>query len=181
MSDAAAADRYARAIFEIGQETGQMQALGEQMQRFAEHYEANADLRVVLSNPRIDEAQRESLIQALGARLGLAKTATDAVKLLSRKRRLSILDAVAKRLSELADDKSKVLRVLVRSARPLSSEYCERLSREIQSATGRSVMLEKSVDPSLIAGIVTQIGDNTIDGTVLGRLQSYEQRLLSNI
>jgi F-type H+-transporting ATPase subunit delta len=179
MSEAAAADRYARAIFELGQESGQVQALSEQIGLFASHYEQHTSLRTVLANPSVDEAQREGLIAALGSRLGLGRTATDSIKLLSRRRRLGVLSALAKRLGELADEKGQVLRVQVRSARPLSSEFCSRLAAEIQASTGRRVILEKSVDPALIAGIVTQIGDNTVDGTVSGRLQSYEQRLLS--
>lgn len=178
MSEAAAADRYARAIFEIGQESGQVQALSEQIGLFASHYEQHVSLREVLSTPSIDEAQREALIASLASRLGLGRVAVDAIKLLSRRRRLGVLSGVAKRLGELADDKAQVLRVQVRSARPLSSEFCARLSTEVQTATGRRVVLEKTVDPTLIAGIVTQIGDNTIDGSVFGRLQNYEQRLL---
>jgi F-type H+-transporting ATPase subunit delta len=179
MSDATAADRYARAIFELGTESGQVQALSEQIRLFASHYDQHQQLRQVLANPSVDEGQRETLIAALASRLGLGRTATDALKLLSRRRRLSVLGGIAKRLGEMADEKASVLRVRVRSARPLSSDFSARLAAEIQTATGKRVILEKSVDPTLIAGIVTQIGDNTIDGTLSGRLQSYEQRLLS--
>jgi F-type H+-transporting ATPase subunit delta len=178
MSDAAVADRYARAIFELGQETGQLQALSEQIRNVANLYKGSSELQSVLGNPVLEEGARNSLLSALGTRLGLSAQALNAVKLLAQRRRLSVLPQIAKRLSELADEKSGVLRVSVRSARPLAEDYFQRLVREIESATGRRVVLDKSVDPTLIAGVLTQIGDNTIDGTLVGRLQDYERKLL---
>ena len=40
-------------------------------------------------------------------------------------------------------------------------------------------MLQRKHDPSLIGGIVTRIGDNTIDGSIRGQLDEIERRLLS--
>jgi F-type H+-transporting ATPase subunit delta len=40
-------------------------------------------------------------------------------------------------------------------------------------------VLERKQDPSLIAGVITRIGDNTIDGSVRGRLADIEQKLRS--
>lgn len=178
MSDATVADRYARAIFELGEETGSLAMLSEQMKRFADEYEASRELRLVFSDPVLDEHQREKLAVAFAERLGMSPTAQNSVRLLARRRRLNVVKEIALALMRLSDEKRGVLRVRVRSAQPLSDEYVNKLTKEIQSATGRSIVLEKSVEPSLIAGVLTQIGDNTIDGTVRGRLEDYEQKLL---
>jgi F-type H+/Na+-transporting ATPase subunit alpha len=45
--------------------------------------------------------------------------------------------------------------------------------------TGRKVVLERKQDPTLIAGVVTRIGDNIIDGTIHGHLEALERELLS--
>jgi len=41
------------------------------------------------------------------------------------------------------------------------------------------VVLERREDPWLISGVVTRIGDNTIDGSLRGRLEVLERKLLS--
>ncbi len=179
MSDSTVADRYARAIFELGEEAGSLSMLSDHIKRFADHYTANADLRYVFSDPVIDETQRENLVGALATRLGLSALATNALKLLARRRRLGVVKEVAQRLMVLSDEKRNVVRVRVKSAQPLADDYFSKLTKEVQAATGRTVVLEQTVDPSLIAGVLTQIGDNTIDGTVRGRLENYKQKLLS--
>lgn len=178
MSDAAIAERYARAIFELGEESGSLSLVSEQIKRFADEYAGSRELRLVFADPVLDEQQRERLAGAIAERLGLSPIAQNSVKLLARRRRLNVVREIAAALMRLSDEKRGVLRVRVRSARPLTDDYCSKLTREIQSATGRSIVLEKSVDPSLIAGVLTQIGDNTIDGTLRGRLEDYEQQLL---
>jgi F0F1-type ATP synthase delta subunit len=41
-------------------------------------------------------------------------------------------------------------------------------------------VLERSEDPTLIGGIVMRIGDNTIDGSIRGRLNEIERRLVQD-
>jgi F-type H+-transporting ATPase subunit delta len=43
--------------------------------------------------------------------------------------------------------------------------------------TQRKVVIERRQDPSLIAGVVTRIGGNTIDGSVRGRLMEIERTM----
>ena len=54
----------------------------------------------------------------------------------------------------------------------------QRLKAELEAATQRKIELERREDPSLIAGFVTRIGDNTIDGSVKGRLHEIERQLV---
>ena len=44
--------------------------------------------------------------------------------------------------------------------------------------TQRRIVIERRQDPSLIGGVVTRIGDNTIDGSVRGRLTEIERQLV---
>jgi F-type H+-transporting ATPase subunit delta len=53
------------------------------------------------------------------------------------------------------------------------------LSDQLATLVGRKVVLDRREDPSLIAGVVTRIGDNTIDGSVRGQLDQLERQLLS--
>ncbi len=179
MSDAAVADRYARAIFELGVETGQLERLSEQIKSMAAAYSASPDLQATLDNPLVEEAAREKLLMGLSSRLGLDELAVNAVKLLGRRQRLSALPAIALRLSSLADEKAGVVRAEVVSATPLSEAVYDQLAKKLEAATKRKVVLERKQDPSLIAGIVTRIGDNTIDGSLKGRLSDLERQLLS--
>ena len=180
MSESAVAERYARAVFEIGTENGQLSVLTEQLHKFAEVYTSSRELRAVLSDPLVSVEQRDGIVVALVSRLALAGTTVNTLRLLARRGRLRVISKVSARLTTLSDEKNNVVRVKVTTAKALSDNYFASLSQQLSGSLGRRVMLERVVDPSLIAGVITQVGDNTFDGSVKGRLQHYEQTLLAS-
>jgi len=113
----------------------------------------------------------------VAAKVGLSGVGLNAVRLLARRNRLGSLPEIARRLAVLADEKGGVVRAQVTSAGPLPESFYERLIKELESATSRRVAIDRLQDPSLIAGVVTRIGDNTIDGSVKGRLAEIERQL----
>lgn len=179
MSEAAVAERYARAIYELGEQSGELATVAQQLGLFSDTLGGSLELSVVLNDPSLDEAKRDAIVRDVASRLGFNPTTSNAVRLLSSRQRLKALPEIAARLQSLADEKDGIVRVKVTSAKPLSEGYYQKLSTEVSQATGRRVVLQTAEDPSLISGVVTQIGDNTIDGSLKGRLQEYEQQLLS--
>jgi F-type H+-transporting ATPase subunit delta len=178
MSQAPVADRYARAIFELGVETNQLASITEQVRRFAQVYSGSAELRAVLDNPIIEAEKREAVLADVAARLGLAGNALNLIRLLSSRKKLRVVPDIARRLDRFSDEKAGVVRATVTSARPMPDSFYQKLVAELESATSRKIVLERKEDPSLIAGFVTRIGDNTIDGSVRGRLNEIERQLV---
>jgi F-type H+-transporting ATPase subunit delta len=176
MSDAVA-ERYARAIFELGVDAGQLEALSGQIRSFADTYASSRELQGVLDNPLIELAKREAILADIASRVGLTGVGLNAVRFIAKRNRLGSLPDIARRLASLADEKQGVVRATVTSAGPLPESFYERLVKELESATQRKVAIDRKQDPSLIAGIVTRIGDNTIDGSVKGRLAEIERQL----
>lgn len=173
----AIAERYARAIFEVGEEAGNLADLARHFQALADAYEQHPQLRVALTDPVVAERSREEVLQALGARMGSSKEALNSARVMLRRRRLAELPATARRLSQLADEKTGVLHAEVVSAAPLGPGFADELRRELEKVTGRTMVLDQSVDPSLIAGVVVRIGSHVVDGSIKGRLTEFERRL----
>ena len=173
----AVAERYARAIFELGVEAGQVVALSEQIRSFADTYASSRELQAVLDNPMVDADKRAAILVDVATRVGLTGVGLNAIRLLADRKRLGSLPEIARRLATLADEKGGVVRATVTSAGPLPESFYERLGKELEAATQRKVAIDRQQDPSLIAGVVTRIGDNTIDGSVKGRLAEIERQL----
>lgn len=177
----AVAERYARAIFELGVEAGRVVALSEEIRSFADTYAANRELQAVLDNPMIEADKREAILVDVAGRVGLSGVGLNAIRLLATRKRLASLPDIARRLASLADEKAGVVRATVISAGPLPESFYERLIAELEGATSRKVAIDRQQDPSLIAGVVTRIGDNTIDGSVKGRLAEIQRRIASHL
>lgn len=173
MSYEAVGRRYGRAIFELAREAKSEAAIARDFQSFAKTYEQSADLQRALGDPLVPEGARENILSDVVAKLELSPLAQSAVRFIARKRRMGAISAIASELARLVDEASGLVRAKVSSAAPLDAAYLDKLRAEIERATGRKVQLTHTVDPSLIAGIVTRIGDRVIDGSLRARLDSF--------
>jgi F-type H+-transporting ATPase subunit delta len=178
MSYSAVCQRYARAIFELS-----LEGAGELVQPirdFAEVYRSSPELESVLDNPLVDQAQRDAILEEVARRVGVEGPALNVVRLLASRHKLRALPGIASRLAALSDRHAGIVRATVTSATALPDAVYQRLESELSNAVGRKVVLEKKQDPDLIGGIVTRIGDNTIDGSIRGRLNEVERQLLQS-
>ena len=82
-------------------------------------------------------------------------------------------------LRSLADERNNVLRAKIVSAGSLSETYFNQLKHRLESSFGKRVIVEHEEDPSLLGGILVRVGDNTFDGSLRGRLEELERRLLA--
>lgn len=179
MSAAAIADRYAKAIFELANEAGQLTQVAEQFATVAQVYSGSKELRGVLDNPVVSLEQREAILKDVGTRLGLSALALNSVRYIASRRRLAVLPDIARRLAVLSDEKAGVVRATVISATALGESYFSKLKAQLEKRTGKKVQLSREQDPSLLAGVITRIGDHTIDGSLRGRLEALERQLLN--
>jgi F-type H+-transporting ATPase subunit delta len=174
------AQRYAQAIFDLGLESGGgIHTLADEIGRFAAAFEASPELRAIAGNPLVTEQAREQVVIEVSDRLALSRLAKNALGLMTRRQRLPLVPMVATELGRLADERSGVARATVTSASPLSDGYCQRLQASLERITGKKVVLDRKVDPTLVAGVVTRIGDRVIDGSARARLAAIRSQLLS--
>jgi F-type H+-transporting ATPase subunit delta len=164
--------RYAQAIFELGKEEGSLAALASSFNDFAAMYETSDELRAALDNPLVPEDQRNAILSEIAQKMGAPNTAQRALRVVAARRRLKALPAIARHLGRLVDLDAKMVRVVVTSAAPLTEGYLAKLKAEVEAATGSKATVEHSVDPSLIAGVITKIGDRVIDGSARSRLRT---------
>ena len=71
------------------------------------------------------------------------------------------------------------LKVELTTAGELSDSEAAEIVEQIARASGRRVEATRSVDPSLIGGIVLQAGSFRADASVRGRLESLRQELVT--
>lgn len=177
MSRAVVATRYARAIFDLGVETNTLPELCEKVGRFARLYAESDELKSVLDNPMVELEKRESILRDVADRVGLSGTALNAVRLLAHRHKLTALPEIAKQLGSLSDQKAGLVRATVTTAVRMPESFYERLRGELEAATARRIVIERREDPAIIGGVVTRIGDNTIDGSVRGQLAEIERSI----
>lgn len=177
MSTNAIARRYAKALVQIGAEEGQVDKFNSELTQFNTVLAANAGLTSVFSNPAYGiEAKREILKEIIG-KLALTASVANFLQLLLDRSRLAFLPLITESYSNFSDDLSGVIRPTLTSGLPLEESQIEEIKTSLAKTTGKKVMLNVQVDPSLIGGVVTKIGDKVFDGSVKTQLVKIQDIL----
>ncbi len=172
--------RYAKALLELGSEAGNVDAIVTETTSVAETYASSVELQRVLGDPLVPHRVKKDILSDVAASLSLSATTKNAVLLLGDRRRLRLLPEIAQLLREMNDLQKGVVRAEVTSAVNLSEAFYERLKMQLETMTGKRVVLERKTDPTLIAGVVTRIGDQVFDGSIKTRLASLKNALMPN-
>ena len=99
------------------------------------------------------------------------------MRLVAEKGRAAQLPEINRELDALVDRAQGRLSVKLTPAYELSDEEAAEIVRRIEEASGRTVEATRAVDPSLIGGIVLEIGSFRADGSVRGRLERLRHEL----
>ncbi|MGH7270228.1 MAG: ATP synthase F1 subunit delta [Polyangiaceae bacterium] len=178
MSVSLVANRYAKALLDLGVAEGRLDKVVEEFDAVARVWDISPDLRKAVENPLISHAEKKSAIEELAKRLGVSPTTRNTLLLLIDRRRAQALPAIARALNTLADARKGVVRAEVTTAATLAESYYSRLQSQLESMTGQRVLLERRTDPGLIAGVVTRIGDRVFDGSLRARLETLREALM---
>jgi F-type H+-transporting ATPase subunit delta len=174
------ARRYAKALLELGVESGSLKTFVDETSRAAEAYQESAELRAALDNPLVAHAAKKAILTEVAEGLGLSTILKNTLLLLGDRRRLHALPAIAQVLREMSDLREGVVRAEVITAARLNDDYYNRLRAQLEKLTGKVVVIDRRQDPSLIAGVITRIGDMVIDGSLRARLHELRNALLPN-
>ena len=169
-------DAYASALFEVARVEGSLDEVEDELFRLARTLEGSDELRNVLTDAAIPAQRRMGVVEDLLG--GKASTVTaNLVMFVVGAGRARELPAIIDRLVERAAAEKQRVVAEVRSAIPLDDDQRDRLAEALGRATGRAVEVKVIVDPSVIGGIVAQVGDTVIDGSVRTRLDRLREQI----
>jgi F-type H+-transporting ATPase subunit delta len=98
--------------------------------------------------------------------------------LLHDKGRIGQLAAISAHLQVLVDEVKNVKRATIVTAGPISEAVQQQVRTTLERLTGHTVFIESKVDPDIIGGIVAQVGDLTLDGSVKTQLKNLKESLI---
>ena len=160
---------YADAAFAIAQAEGDLAEVEDELFRLGRVLESNDELRSALTDQHVPVSRRQQIIEDLLA--GKATQTTLAiVYMIVGAGRAADLVKIANELVQRTASNSGQAVAEVRSAVALTDAQLTELTAALKARTNMDILVKNIVDPSVMGGLVTQIGDSVLDGTVRTRL-----------
>lgn len=167
---------YAQAMLAVARAEGNVETTRNQLSDVARAVESNDDLRTTLGNALLPAANRLQIVDdLLGGKA--SNTVRALVGMVVSAGRGGEFASIVDEFRQAAASAGGKRVATVRSAVPLSNDQKVRLAQALTTSTGTPIELENIVDPEIVGGAVTTIGDTVIDGSVRTRLNQLRDAL----
>ncbi len=160
---------YGSALLAVAGAEGNQAAVEQELQDVAQALRDSAELTAALSTTGLDAARRQQLVEDLLGGRALPQTVAGVSMVMAAGRGDELLDVIDAAIDLAAAQRNRSV-ARVRSAVDLSGDQKARLAAAIKTATGLDVEISVIIDPSVLGGVITEIGDDVIDGSVRRRL-----------
>lgn len=173
------ANKYAKAIFEVAQDDGKINEYGTELKTVASEIDAHKELSSFLVNPQIQPKAKKDLCAKLFQE-EISISVYNFLMLLIDKRREVLLQEIVREYQTLSNAAQNIIHAEVTVASALNEKQQAKLIEKLEESTGKKVVVRTKIDQSIIGGVVVQIGDRLIDGSIVRQMQSLQKQLMAN-
>lgn len=178
MQDGTIGRRYARALatsLSDGKSSDdRLKLVEEQLSSLAALFDrrtGHAEFRQAMLNPGFSGEQRKSVLAGIAKENKFDEATASFLRLLVEKDRLKELPAIARSFRSEVDTRIGRVRATIVTAKPLAAAELATIVAGLEKKTGKKVVPDVEVDPSLIAGVQARIGGTVYDATVRSQLE----------
>lgn len=177
MADNASIARpYAKAVFDLAQETNAFDAWTAALEQLAV-ISNDADFSTLISDPRVEGSKVAELLTDL-TKDSLPEGGVNFINLLVQNDRIESLADIGQQFSELVAKAKALVNAQVITAKALTDDQKSSLASALETRLGLKVELEETVDADLIGGAIIKAGDMVIDGSAKGRIEKLTNTLM---
>jgi F-type H+-transporting ATPase subunit delta len=170
------AERYAEALFQVGEEDNSTTNLYEELNAVIDILKSNQDFYNVLKSPLVTKGDKKDLVEKVFGNQ-ISDNLNNFLKIIIDKDRVSALEAVQKSCKALLNQKNNIIEGSAITAVPMSQEELKQLEAKLSSKYNKNVTLENKIDKSILGGVLVRLGNEEIDGTVKTRLTKMKDQL----
>ncbi len=170
--------RYASALFALALERRETSEVAAALATFSGMIDESPDLQRLVRSPVFSSEEQLTALKALLSAAGISGIAANFIELVASKRRLFAIRDMIADYSKLNDSFRGVTRAKVTSALPLSDDNVAALKDSLRSISGgKDVDLTVKLDPSIIGGLIVQLGSRMVDGSLKTKLNAIRTRM----
>ncbi len=169
-------DVYAEALLEAAEEKGELDNVAAELADLIALMDQDREFELFMTAASVDDEPRRASLEKL-FRGRMSDSLLNLLQVLNNRGRMRLLRAVARRVQLRLEARRHEQEVTVQTAMPLTDAMREQIHQAIREHIGKEPLLIEEVNPALIGGLVLQIGDVQVDGSVMARLRRLRRRL----
>jgi F-type H+-transporting ATPase subunit delta len=168
--------KYAEALFLLAEKTDEPEAILNDMESLVELLRQMPTLLSFLESPDIAHKEKSKFLED-SLRERVKETTWLFLTLLLKRKRMTLLPEILSEYVSIDEEKKGIQRAQVVSAVALEEDERELLSSTLRRITGKEVVTEARVDPTIVGGVIVYLNGRVIDGSMRNRLEELKDQL----
>jgi len=172
------AGRYALALFELGKENSELNEIVTESQNLQDLLKKSSEFMSFVKDPTYKRNEQLEAIKMMSNRFKFSSTFNKFLSFLCFKRRLFFLERILNSFLQLVSKSRGEIRAQLSSSKELSSNELENIQKELSENFTSKIKLDYKYDPTLIGGLIIQVGSIMIDTSIKNRLKLLEKSMV---
>ena len=170
---------YAKAIFYLSEEEGTLEKTKSDIECVLAALTENQSYTQLLDTPALPISEKLSLIdEAFSA---LSQNVLNLIKILCEKHIVHSFFKVAREFEALYNEKMGIEKAEAITAVEMTGEQLEKLRVRLEALTGKKIVINNTVDASIIGGVKLRYMGKQLDSSLKTRLSRLEEGLRETI
>jgi F-type H+-transporting ATPase subunit delta len=168
---------YGDAMFDVAKEGDKLDVVHDQLGQFADAVGENMDLQRFLFSPYFSSAEKKDALRKVVS--GGEDEFMNFLELLAEKHRMPAIFHMRRRFDERWAEENRRLEVTLTSAVELDKSVVDRVGKEIERQTDRTIDMTAEVDPEVLGGLVLRVGNRVLDASIRSKLEKLRKEVVS--
>jgi len=180
MSDYKITQRYAKALLELSLTENKIETVSKDLDFFLRTLLGYRPLQLALKSPIIRKEKKAAIVEQI-FKDKISDLTLSFIKLVINRQRAELLESIIQRFFIMRDERLNLKTVIIYTPFNLDENQLNHLKKMLEEYTGKKVNLIEKIDKSLIGGVIIQIDDTIINGSIKHILENLKKRFLTGI
>jgi F-type H+-transporting ATPase subunit delta len=180
MLDTIIAERYAKSLFELAQETGKLEMIRTDMDLFLDLVHNSAEFRHLLVSPVVRPDKKIGVLNAI-FKGKVDELTRQFYTLIAGKRREKFMPGIAQAFIEKYKEFKKIVTIEIRTVSPLSEPMRKKIIDLLEQRRDITVDLIETIDNTLIGGFIVSTGNLRYDASLATSIKKLKKEFEENL
>ena len=173
-----AASRYSLALYELAEENKNVKEIEDQSLALVKLIDNSEDFEFIIKKPKNKKEDQINVINKISENYNFSILLKKFLCFLVEKRRLFFLRNILRNFVDICSQKRGEVKAKLVAAKQLSDNEVNRIKDELSKDFTNKVKLDYKYDPTLIGGLIIQVGSAMIDTSIKGKLKKLENKMI---
>lgn len=169
---------YSLALYELAKENNSLDLVEQQVNSIIELIKQSEDFNILIKDPTNKQREKLNAMKTISEKFNFNEIFKKFLNFLIFKRRFNNIERILKDFLDICSNKRGEIRAKLTAAKELNNNDIEKIKNELAKNFGSNIKINYRHDPSLIGGLIVQIGSIMVDTSIKNKLQNIENKMI---